>query len=261
MKREWIRNKLKGQLWTQRLLYEELDSTNLEAKRYIEEHPDENGVVITSEVQTQGRGRRGRTWVSPAGNGIWMSMILHPKMSLEKAPMLTLVAGMAVRHALAACFQLDSQIKWPNDIIVNDKKICGILTEMRGDGVIVGIGINVGTESFDEELKKIATSVAMETGVSEPDREALLIAVLEAFETYYMTFLETEDLSGLMEEYNRHCINIGRTVRVIEVNREYTAVAEGIQKDGELIVVTTDGEQKQVSSGEVTIRGVMGYAR
>lgn len=252
---------LKGDFWKKICLYEELDSTNLEAKRYLAENEEADGVILICEQQTQGRGRRGRTWVSQAGDGIWMSLVLQPQIPLEKAPMMTILAGMAVRSAIQKCYGLKPQIKWPNDIIINGKKVCGILTEMRGQGVIVGIGINVGIEAFAGELEAIGTSIAMETGMHKPDRKLLVEAVLQEFEEVYQTFKVTLDLSQLKDAYNQNCINIGRQVRVIGVNEEYMAVAEGMDEEGELIVVTPEGTRNHVSSGEVTIRGVMGYAR
>lgn len=261
MRNDYENVKPAGDLWKQILAYDVLDSTNIEAKRYLAEHADADGVVITCEQQTEGRGRRGRTWVSPAGSGIWMSMVLQPEVPMEKAPMLTLIAGMAVRKAIQECFQVVPQIKWPNDIILNDRKVCGILTEMRGSGVIVGIGVNVEVQAFHEELKEVATSIALETGIQKPDRAMLLKSILEYFEQYYKVFQKTMDLSGLVDEYNAHCINIGKRVRVIEVQGEYTAEAAGIEANGELVVISEDGVRKSVGSGEVTIRGVMGYAR
>ncbi|MCR5004824.1 MAG: biotin--[acetyl-CoA-carboxylase] ligase, partial [Clostridiales bacterium] len=139
---------LNSKLFRKLIFAETLDSTNLEAKRRIAAQEEAGGMVVVCEKQTAGRGRRGRSWASPAGSGLWMSLLLRPDIQPAHAPMLTLVAGMAVRDALEELYGLDAFIKWPNDIIVRDRKICGILTEMTMEdlemsGVVVGIGINV----------------------------------------------------------------------------------------------------------------------
>ena len=263
---------LDSPLWKRLVFQETLDSTNLEAKRQITDllgkGEDPSGTVVVCEMQTAGRGRRGRSWVSPEGSGIWTSLILRPGIAPAKAPMLTLVAGLAVREALQSACSLDAWIKWPNDIIVGDRKICGILTEMTMEdlemtGVVIGIGINVHHTEFPEELRAVATSAAMALGdrAPAPDRAALLMQVLSSFEAFYKKFLATEDLQLLQEEYNQHCINIGRTVQVIGPAETWSAKALGIDAEGGLILTTEDGTTRTVFSGEVTIRGVMGYAR
>lgn len=257
---------LPGGFWKRVVFKETLDSTNLEAKRYLADHADSEGTVVVCERQTAGRGRRGRSWESPAGSGVWMSLILQPEISPAKAPMLTLLTGMAVRRALAECFSMEASIKWPNDIIVDGKKICGILTEMTMEdmhmsGVVVGIGVNMGIDAFPEALQEVATSVSLVTGQEKPDRVELLIRILRLFEQYYDIFMRTQDLSGLLEEYNTHCINVGRTICVLEKSSDCIAKALGIREDGELMIETEDGARRAVSSGEVSIRGVMGYAR
>lgn len=260
--------RLESPLWNRLIFREELDSSNLEGKRWLAEHPDASGVVITCERQTAGRGRRGRTWDSPSGSGIWVSLVLKPAIRPADASMLTLVAGMAVRETIAQLYGLDARIKWPNDIIIDNRKVCGILTEMSMEdmemtGVIIGIGINVTNHAFPEELLPIATSVSMElekTGAGPvPDRTELLLSLLQHFERFYHVFLETHDLTGLAETYNACCINCGRRVHVIAPDGVYQALALGIDGRGELRLRLDDGTEKTVSSGEVTIRGVMGY--
>ena len=257
---------LNSRLFRKLIFAETLDSTNLEAKRRIAAQEEAGGMVVVCEMQTAGRGRRGRSWASPAGSGLWMSLFLRPDIQPSHAPMLTLVAGMAVRDALEELYGLDAFIKWPNDIIVRDRKICGILTEMTMEdlemsGVVVGIGINVRSGAIPEELKDIAASIAEESGERSPDRAQLLCRVLARFEQYYETFIRTEDLSALREAYEAHCVNIGRTVRVIAPTESYDAEALGIDAQGGLRIRLADGTCRTVTSGEVTIRGVMGYGR
>ena len=257
---------LDSSLWKHLVFEETLDSTNLEAKRRISAQEPAEGTVVVCEMQTAGRGRRGRSWASPAGSGLWMSLVLKPTIQPAHAPMLTILAGMAVRDALKDLYDLDAGIKWPNDIILRDRKICGILTEMTMEdlemsGIVVGIGINVRSGAFPEELEDIATSIAEESGSPAPDRAQLLCQVLHCFEQYYDTFVKTEDLSMLRDAYEAHCVNIGRTVRVIDPLTSYEATALGIDDQGGLRLQLEDGTLKTVTSGEVTIRGVMGYGR
>lgn len=240
---------------------EEVDSTNNEIRRMAESGaPD--GTLAIAEIQTAGKGRRGRSWTSPKGSGIWMSFLLRPDFAPEYASMLTLVTAMAVEKAIRQETGLDCQIKWPNDIVLDGKKICGILTEMSTEEdsiryVVVGIGINVNTRDFPEEIRKTATSLAIESGHSVR-RAPLAAGVLRAWEDFYETFKKTLDLSLLKEEYNSRLINMGREVRVLAPKGDYVGTSYGITDTGELIV-ETDGERREVMSGEVSVRGVYGY--
>jgi BirA family biotin operon repressor/biotin-[acetyl-CoA-carboxylase] ligase len=177
--------------------------------------------------------------------------------------MMTLVAATAVAEGIREVTGLDTGIKWPNDIVADGKKICGILTEMSSDMdsihyVIVGIGINVGKQEFPEEIRETATSLELCTGHAV-DRAKLVDAVLRGWEQYYEIFLRDLDLSGLMEEYNRMLVNMNREVRVLAPKGDYTGISHGITKTGELIVELPDGERREVMSGEVSVRGVYGY--
>ena len=225
--------------------FDTIDSTNTKAKQLAEEgHP--TGTLVVAEKQEAGRGRRGRGFESPAGVGIFM----------------TLIAALAVSKAISEKTGQEAGIKWPNDIVMNGKKVCGILTEMSAqldyiNHVVIGIGINVKNKSFPKEIEQVATSILMETGL-QVNRAELIEAVLEQFERYYEIFLETEDLSGLVKEYNAHLINMQKQVRVLDPKEPYEAKAMGITPHGELIVDTWEG-RKLVSSGEVSVRGVYGY--
>ncbi len=258
---------LDSRIWHRLAFFETLDSSNLEGKRLLAADPEAAGTVIVCEEQTAGRGRRGRSWVSPPGAGIWTSLILKPQIPPQAASMLTLVAGMAVHRAIGNGFDLQPQIKWPNDILLRNRKVCGILTEMSVEdmemtGVVIGIGINVTNQAFPEELSEIATSVSLELDRAADaliDRAELLCRLLRDFEYYYTRFMQTQDLSLLMDEYNACCINCGRIVNVIAPDQVYQARAIGIDAQGRLRIRLADGTEKAVSSGEVTIRGVMGY--
>ncbi len=246
---------------------ESVDSTNNYAKK-IAENGAQHGTLVIAEQQTGGKGRRGRSWVSPKGSGIWMSYILRPQMYPDRASMLTLAAAMAtaagIRKALEA-HNLSAlcQIKWPNDIVLNGRKIVGILTEMSAEPdcvnyVVVGIGINVNITNFPEELQKTATSLLLETGVSFL-RSSIVVDISGYFKQYYHIFMKTHDFSALAEEYNAMLVNCGREVMIDEKNGQLTGTAEGIDAFGRLLVRTASGETKQIIAGEVSVRGMYGY--
>lgn len=244
------------------IYYEEIDSTNTEIQRLAAQGAA-HGTVAVAERQTNGKGRRGRTWESQAGNNIYMSVLLRPKMDVNKAPMLTIVMAYSVAKVLKEAGFLDVQIKWPNDLILSGKKLCGILTEMRLqageiDHIVVGVGVNVNTKEFPKDLLDKATSLYLESG-RMLSKEKLILEVLEEFEDIYAQFLETGDLSFLQEAYNEMLVNIGREVEVLEPENEYTAYAVGMNHIGELIVRTAEGEEKAIFAGEVSVRGIYGY--
>lgn len=239
----------------------EVDSTNEQIKRMAQDSPD--GLLVVADAQISGKGRLGRTWSSPHGDNIYMSFLIKKDISPMKAPMITILAAMAVldavKHYTDAVY-----IKWPNDIVVNGKKICGILTEMKTraditEYVVVGIGINVNTETFAQDIEDKATSLLLETG-KRTDRSQIVGMVMVSFEKYFETFTEDGSLKSLVEQYNKNLININRKVEVLEGNGKYTAIALGIDENGELLV-RPDGstESKKVMSGEVSVRGVYGY--
>lgn len=260
---ESILTEIKGSWAGKRIkAFLETDSTNIQCGKLAAEGWPE-GTLVVSECQNAGKGRRGRAWVSPAGTGIWMSLLLRPKIPPQKASMITLAAAMAVEKGIRLGTGVSSQIKWPNDLIIGQKKICGILTEMRtqkekAEYVVVGIGINANIKEFPEELKDSATSLCQVKG-EEVDRGKIIGCVLEAFEEYWEIFLKTGDLRTLKGEYNEKLINLGRQVQILEPGGEYTGLCRGIGPEGELLVDLPDGQVKTVFSGEVSVRGVYGY--
>lgn len=241
--------------------YDAIDSTNAKAKQLAEEG-HATGTLVVAEKQEAGRGRRGRTWESPAGNGIFMTLMIKPEINPNNASMLTLVAALAVSRAITNQTGRPAGIKWPNDIVMNGKKVCGILTEMSAqfdyvNHIVIGIGINVHNETFPEEIAQMATSIYRETGEHQ-NRAKLIEEVLEQFEIYYDIYLKTEDLSGLVKEYNAHLVNMHQNVRVLDPKEPFEGKAMGITQKGELIVDTWES-RKLVSSGEVSVRGIYGY--
>ncbi len=241
--------------------YHVTDSTNIQAKRLAEEGFP-HGTLVVAERQESGRGRRGRFWESPEHAGVFMTILLRPDFEPKQASMLTIIAAMAVTKAIQTMMQLSAKIKWPNDIVLNDKKICGILTEMSTEMdainyVVIGIGINVSNRQFGEEAAKIATSIAIESGM-QVHRVELIESVWEWFEFYYDRFCKDGDLESIRKEYDACLVNRDRQVRILDPKEPFVGIAKGITKTGELIVETEEG-MKQVSSGEVSVRGIYGY--
>lgn len=242
--------------------FDATDSTNVQAKRLAEAHAP-HGTLVVSDRQDGGKGRRGRSWASPSGVGIWMSLILRPEIAPSSASMLTLAAALAVREGIQEETGLSPLIKWPNDLVLNGKKICGILTEMSTElmeiqYVITGIGINVNQREFPSEIRDTATSLSLEAGRCFR-RSSLIAAILKAFEKDYAAFLKTGDLSLLLEEYNACLVNRGKEVCILDPSGEYRAVAEGIDESGSLLVTLPDGTRREIISGEVSVRGIYGY--
>lgn len=243
------------------LCFTSLDSTNDYGKQ-LSKTEGVHGTLIVADTQTAGKGRRGRVWQSPKGTTISMSLCLEPELPTEKVAGLTLVMALAVAEGIKEMTGADPKIKWPNDIVLNGKKICGILTELcfkeGGYAVIIGAGINVNTEVFPEELRDLASSLKIETGM-EVSREKLIASVMNHFEKFYRQYLQTEDFSLLKDRYETMLANMGREVRVLDPQNPFTGVAKGINSAGNLLVVCEDGEEKCIYSGEVSVRGLYGY--
>lgn len=241
--------------------FDEIDSTNTKAKELAEQgYP--SGTLVVADRQIAGRGRRGRSWDSPAGIGIFMTLLLKPDINPNNASMLTLVTALATAQAISDVTGAEAKIKWPNDIVINGKKVCGILTEMSAqfdyiNHIVIGIGINVHNESFPEEIRETASSLLLESG-KHIHRADLIARFLERFEAGYAIFLQTEDLEGLMKDYNALLVNIQKQVRILDPKEPFEGKAIGITKRGELIVDTWES-RKLVSSGEVSVRGIYGY--
>lgn len=246
--------------------YESVDSTNDRIKERAHNN-ESQGLVISAGTQTAGKGRIGRKWESPTKDSVSTSLLLTPDdITLEAIPTITVVAAMAVRDALSRLYGLEGKIKWPNDIVLGGKKICGILTEMEMKNnkvwyVVVGIGVNVHNTQFPEEIAFKATSVDIELQ-KESDRKGhrseITKAIWESFQKYYNIFIKTQDMSGLKEEYERYLANLNERVRIEAQENSYEAIAKGIDDRGQL-VIEVDGQQQIISTGEVSVRGIYGY--
>lgn len=258
---ETIKRYLKTNWLGSYIIYEDtMDSTNTRAKVLGEENVM-NGAVVVTKKQTAGRGRRGRNWISPEGN-CYFSILLKPDMQVENASMITLVAALALAQAIENVTKLVVQIKWPNDVVVDGKKLCGILTESRVDAnglkyVVVGVGVNANQKEFDTEIESMATSLTIQSG-RDVDCAKIISEFLNCFENVFDSFLQTEDMSMLMEQYNLLLVNRNREVRIIDRN-ERIGTAIGINEKGELLVKSADGQPETVISGEVSVRGLYGY--
>lgn len=244
------------------LYFDTIDSTNTKAQELAEKgYP--SGTLVVADKQESGKGRRGRSWVSPSGTGIFMTLMIKPDINPNNASMLTLVAALAVAKAITSVTGEEAMIKWPNDIVVNGKKVCGILTEMNAqfdyiNHIVVGIGINVHNESFPEEISQMASSLMIEAGGKRFHRAQIIAETMSYFEQHYDTFLKTQDLSALVREYDKLLVNRNKSVRVLDPKEPFDGKAMGITPKGELIVDTWES-RKLVSSGEVSVRGIYGY--
>lgn len=234
-----------------------LDSTNTECKRRVIEGAP-HGLTILAEEQTAGRGRLGRDFYSPAKTGIYMSILVHPSMDGSDAMLLTTAASVAVCRGLTKVLPVEPQIKWVNDIYLNGKKVCGILTEAisnfemgKIDAVIVGIGINYRTEEFPEDIKDRAGAV--ETTSAIP-RNQLVAAVLNAFWEIY----EHIGDRVFIKEYRRRSMVLGKDIRILEKGQWKDAKAVDVNDDGGLVIQieNPDGSigQRVLQTGEITLR-------
>jgi BirA family biotin operon repressor/biotin-[acetyl-CoA-carboxylase] ligase len=215
-----------------------------------------HGTVVIAEEQTAGRGRLGRNWYSEKSSGIYASIILRPQLSPAAAPILTLLAGVAVHHAVGSAAGLEADIRWPNDVLVNGKKVCGILTEMKAEVdrlhmVVLGIGINVNHTSMPEELQEIATSLALESG-RHYTRLQVLAELLRSVEHYYHMLLKEGNAAIVREWSKASSYAEGKRVRVKAGGKDYSGVTAGLDASGALNIRRENGRQDLLVAGEIT---------
>lgn len=238
------------------IFYHEVDSTNTQAKLQANEHPE--GALFLAEAQVGGRGRLGRNWSSEPGQGIWCSVLLKPDVRPSIAgqfPLLTAVAIAEVLHELG----VDARIKWPNDLLIEGKKVCGILTEMsaeldRINFLVIGFGLNVKhhTDDFPPDVRPIATSLEMVLG-REVDRTQLLVKILEQLEWRYTQFLEV-GFEPIRQVWKAHTCTLGHETKISRWNQPpLYGYALDIASDGSLIVELPDGQVLSVISGEIPL--------
>jgi BirA family biotin operon repressor/biotin-[acetyl-CoA-carboxylase] ligase len=233
-------------------------STNVIAAKLADEGEPE-GTLVIADQQTGGKGRRGRAWYSPGGTGIWMSLILRPELPMAQAPQLTLVAAVAVSLALTEIVGQKAGIKWPNDILFEDRKVCGILTEMNMESeeinsVIVGIGVNVNQElhDFPLELQDRATSLRMVTG-QRLQRAAAAQRILEQFEVLYDLFLREGGFAPIRELWKRQSVTIGKQVVAQTPRGVIKGIAVDIDEMGALVLRDEQGQVQKIYSADILL--------
>ena len=255
-------NQLQNGLCTRRfgrsiLFSREVDSTNMWAKELATYGADE-GTVTIAETQMKGRGRLDREWISPTG-GLWFSIILRPKLNPTEAVKLTLVAGLAVAKVLREMFDLKTETKWPNDVLVNGRKICGVLAEMNTTGetvsfVVVGVGVNVNFDVenvFPEQLKKVSTSLEKELG-RKVKLENLFRTLLEQLESLYELLIK-EGFNPILDEWKTYAGFLGCKVEVTGPTGKMSGLALDVDHEGALVLRLEDGTVKRVFVGDVSV--------
>ena len=238
-----------------------IDSTNIRAKEMARAGAP-HGSLAVCDHQTAGRGRMTRRWETPAGEALTQTLLLRPKLPLEQAQLCTFAAALAAAKAIEeVCPEVKPGIKWPNDVVIGSKKCTGILCEMALDGssyaVAAGVGININQKAFEGELADKATSLFMETG-RIIDRWQVLRAYLRYMEQA-IDALEESGFEGIVQEYFSRSVTLGSRVRVVSTADEFTGTAKAVDETGALIVTDETGTDRRVLSGDVSVRGLMGY--
>lgn len=238
-----------------------VDSTNRYARQLAADGA-EQGTLVLADEQTAGRGRRGRGWISPAGEGIFMTLILRPYAHPSHVAVLSLQTALAVARAISRACELDARIKWPNDIVCGGRKVCGMLLEMNADeqsvhDVVAGIGINVHQKAFEGDIARTASSLDLLTGRTIC-RADVVRAFLEEYEA--VDALAKTGTDALMQAYRERSATLGQRVQVISAAGSFTGTAMDVTDSGSLIVRGDDGKDREVLAADVSVRGLMGYA-
>lgn len=236
------------------LRYESVTSTNSEVARLAVEGAEE-GLAIVADEQTAGRGRLQRAWSSPKGAGLYFSILLRPRIAVDRWPLITFVAALATSDALLEGGEVQTDIKWPNDLLANERKICGILAEAietpTGRAVVVGIGINLTNNAFPQDLLGVATSVAQESG-RQPERETILAALLRALARWYSLLHEPDGAQKIVAAWtSRSSYATDNLVQVTNGDEILQGITRGIENDGALRLETANGIQL-IRAGDVT---------
>ncbi|CAH2211825.1 biotin--[acetyl-CoA-carboxylase] ligase [Tepidibacter aestuarii] len=239
--------------------FDTIGSTNDYAKKVALESSD--GTIIVSEEQTSGRGRRGKEWHSIKGDGIWVSIILKPDIYPHNAPFITQIAGASIVKALRN-LKIDASIKWPNDIIVNNKKVSGILTELgaeidRINYIVLGMGMNVKTMDFPGDIQNIATSIFKEG--YNVKRIDILKNILEEFEKLYLDYIQKNDKSNCIKICKESSAILGKNIYIINADKKRKVKCIDLNEEGNLVIINEDNDIEELISGEVSIRGEHNY--
>lgn len=256
---EEVISAVQGAFWKDALFYRSLGSTNDFAVEQALDGHLQPGTVIIADMQEKGRGRMGRTWTSPPGVNIYMSLVIKPCVGPRDATLITLLSSLACANAIRRAAGMDVSIKWPNDIMASGKKTGGILTEIKADQdsialAIIGIGINVNSRvaDFPEELRETATSMKIETG-REHARSDIVIRILQEFE-YLHGELARSGKTSLLSDWRKLCSTLGKRVLVTSGDAAVAGIAEDIDDEGLLLLRLESGGLKKISSGDVTLR-------
>ncbi len=254
---DYLLPRVRSALWKTILVHDVVASTNDLAMSLAAEEGIGHGTVIVADRQTRGKGRLGRRWESPGGKNIYMSLIIRPELSPPDLTMLTVLAAVAGARAIQNTGDIPAKIKWPNDLMIDDKKLGGILTEVRSDPdrislAVIGIGINVNMRSadFPGGLRSIATSMRSAAGHAIA-RNALIIQLLREFEHWY-GILTTEGKRLLLHAWRKHSATLGRRVSVTVGNEKISGIAEDINDNGMLRLKMHSGQYRNISAGDIT---------
>lgn len=239
--------------------FDDIDSTNIKAKELAQKNIADGSIII-AEKQTLGSGRFNRKWISPSG-GLWFTLVLRPTMPPTEAPKITQIAAASIYKTLMD-FNINTTIKWPNDILLNDKKLCGILAEMKCDMdsvhyLILGVGMNINIDeiNFDESIKSTATSLKIEFN-KQFERSEILANFLNHFETLYNKFLNNLDLSETISICRDHSNIFGKQAKLITYSNEEIVTCMSLSDTGDLIVKDSKGNEKAVLAGEISFNGM-----
>ena len=236
------------------LYLSQTDSTNSEISRRLHNHPPEEGLVVIADCQTSGRGRLGRVWHSEPENGIYLSTLFRPALSPEKLPLITLMAGLATIFAVNQVIPCPARLKWPNDLLLNGKKIAGVLCENHSTqtpAVIIGIGINVNHSQFPSEIKDIATSLKLETGL-KINRTSLIKNLIIQLDFQYNE-LKNNEIKILLERWCHNTDLFGKTITINKGNQKITGKALRLDMLGRLVIADKSGNELVLDSGEVSL--------
>ena len=255
---EYIRSAVKGDFWKDIFVYDRVNSSNELAMFLAAKDDLLTSIVIIADFQEKGKGRLGRTWISPPGRNIYMSIAFKPRLDTKDATMLTLLTSVACAHAIKKISGLQVSIKWPNDLILSGKKLGGILTEIRADIdkvnlAVIGIGINVnmGKGDFTEEIRSIATSIKEESGKC-CSRNELVIEILRQIEHFYGMLIELGKYP-LLNEWKILSSTLGNSVKVVIGDETLIGLAEDIDDNGMLILELSSGLRRRISAGDITL--------
>lgn len=254
---DYLLMQIRSDLWKDIIVHDSVESTNDMAMSLVTKGGIVPGTVIVADQQTKGKGRLNRTWESPAGMNIYISLIIRPELEPKDSTMLTILAAVAGALAMQRSCNIPVSIKWPNDLVISNRKLGGILTEVRADpdrvaAAVIGMGINVNMDfkGLPEVIRDIATSVRLETGKNH-SRNEIIIQLLKEFELWY-NILKNEGKKSLLDAWRKNSSTLGRKISVVIQDVSWSGIAEDIDDNGMLILKMRSGKRKTISSGDIS---------